>query len=134
MIGFRRTPACRPQMARKRHADESVAAVTGITVSRSLGAVRKPKDGAGQSAEHARKVSRALQRRSGSMVKVQQSANDSRLYRHITLPNGLQSLLISDPEIRLASLEDEGEEQEASAGSVGTADSSDEVNNDSRKD
>lgn len=39
-------------------------------------------------------------------VFVHQSANDKRLYRQISLSNGLQALLISDPETKVDNPED----------------------------
>ena len=45
-------------------------------------------------------------------VKVQQSANDKRLYRYVVLPNGLQAVLISDPEAKVDESEEHSHDQD----------------------
>lgn len=45
------------------------------------------------------------------MVEIQKSGNDNRLYKYITLENGFQAILISDPDMQV-SVNDTNEEHQ----------------------
>ena len=58
---------------------------------------------------------------------LQQSENDKRLYRYICLPNGLKAVLISDPETRVNSTDEEADDgEEESVDEDGDTDDSEE--------
>lgn len=46
------------------------------------------------------------------MAEIQKSENDKRLYRQVTLTNGLRALLISDPEMRVDSKDSEESQED----------------------